>query len=464
MYEKQHTIKYPVTIEGIGLHTGEYSRLTIHPAPENHGIKFKRVDLEGQPIIEALAENVVDVSRSTTIGKGHARVVTVEHVMAALVGLQIDNALIEIHGSEPPAIDGSALPYVELIQKAGTVTQNANREFYVIEEPIHYHEDSREIDIAALPFDDFRVTVMIDYNSPVLGIQHATLIKLEDFPTEIAPARSFCFLHEVLPLLKSGLIKGGSLDNSIVLVDRPLPQEEMEELSRIFNKPDIQISKRGVLNNTDLRLPNEPARHKLLDLIGDLGLVGAPIKAQILAARPGHKANVEFARLIHRKLQQKRIIKKYQSTASRDIVFDINAIHKILPHRYPFLLVDRITKFQEDYIEGIKNVTINEPFFVGHFEGNPIMPGVLQLEAMAQVGGVLLLNIIENPEDHWVYFVAIDKARFRRPVRPGDQLYFKLKLLSLKRGICKMSGKAYVDGELACEAEMVASLVKKERS
>ncbi len=464
MYIKQHTIKESVSISGVGLHTGENSTITFHPAPENYGIRFVRTDLEGNPEIPALVEYVVEYERSTTLGKDNVKIYTVEHVMSALVGLQIDNVRIELNGNEPPALDGSSIEYVKLLKKAGTVEQNANREFYVIDEPVHYRDDEKEVDIAALPFNGFRVTVMIDYNSSILGIQHATLVNLQDYEKEIAPARTFCFLDEVMPLLKKGLIQGGSLDNSLVLIDKEVSEEEIAEIKKAVGKPDLElaVSKKGFLSSSPLRYQNEPARHKLLDLIGDLGLLGAPLKAQILAARPGHKANVEFAKKIRSKIKQKKIIEKFQGSTKKEVVFDILAIQKILPHRYPFLLIDKITYFDEKRIEGVKNVTINEPFFVGHFEGNPIMPGVLQLEAMAQVGGVLLLNIIDNPQDHWVYFLAIDKARFKRPVRPGDQLVFKLELISLRRGICRMKGKAFVDNTLVCEAEMVASLVKKE--
>ena len=463
MYIKQHTIKGEVILEGTGLHTGEASRVVIKPAEDNHGIKFVRMDLPDKPIIEADIDNVVEYERSTTIGKGNVKIYTVEHLMSALSGLQIDNVVIEIEGEEPPALDGSAIEYVKAIKQVGTQEQSANREFYIIEEPIHYRDDEKEVDLAALPFDGFRVTVIVDYNSPLLSVQHATLVNIEDYEKEIAPARTFCFIDEVLPLLQKGLIKGGSLDNSIVLVDRELSEEEIEEIKSALQQ-DIEVSlKKGILSNSGLRFPNEPARHKLLDLIGDFALLGHPLKAQITALRPGHKANIEFMRKIRSKIKQRKLIKKYQSNPTSDVVFDIHAIQKILPHRYPFLLVDKITYFDEKHIEGIKNVTINEPYFVGHFEGNPIMPGVLQLEAMAQVGGVLLLNIVDDPQDHWVYFLAIDKARFKRPVRPGDQILFKLDLISLRRGICKMKGQAFVGDKLVCEAEMVASLVKKDK-
>ena len=461
MYIKQHTLKEEVRVEGTGLHTGVGTTLVVKPAPENHGFKFVRTDLPGRPEIAAVLEHVVELQRSTTIAHGEARVQTTEHVLAALSGLQIDNALLELHGPEPPALDGSSAVYVEKFKQAGIVKQKENREFFVIDEPVHYHDADQNHDLAALQFDDFRVTVMVDYNSPKLGIQHATLVRMEDFEREIAPGRTFCFWRELRQLVQAGLIKGGSLDNSIVIVDEAVDAGEMADMARLFNLPPGSVSPDGLLNNESYRFANEPARHKLLDLIGDLALLGAPLKAQIIAIRPGHASNIAFAKQIKSFINQKRVIRKYQREPSKQVVFDIHAIQKILPHRYPFLLIDRITYFSDSAIEGYKNVTINEPFFVGHFEGNPIMPGVLQLEAMAQVGGILLLNIIENPKDYWVYFLAIDNAKFRKPVIPGDQIHFRLEMLNLKRGICKMHGKAFVDDKLVSEAELMASLVKK---
>lgn len=463
MYLKQHTIQQPVTLEGRGLHTGTPSTITILPAPENHGILFRRVDLPDQPVIPADVDHVVDLSRSTTLAVGDARIHTVEHVLAALNGLQIDNARIDISGIELPILDGSAREYVAGLKRAGQVEQKANREFYVVDEPIHYQNGEKQIDLAALQFNDFRVTVMVDYNSQILGIQHATMIRFEDFEQEIAPARTFCFFHDLKPLYQAGLIKGGTTDNAIVIVDKDVPDAELQEVAHMFGKPEVKVLKAGILNNTELRFNNEPARHKLLDVIGDLSLIGNPLKAQILAARPGHASNIAFAKQVKRQIKQKRLIRKYQSSESENkgFVFDINAISKILPHRYPFLLVDRITAFDGQTIEGYKNVTVNEPFFQGHFPGNPIMPGVLILEAMGQVGGVLLLQIVENPENHWVYFAGMDGVRFKRPVVPGDQLFFKLEMMNLRRNICKMMGRAYVNDVLVCEAELTASLVKR---
>lgn len=462
MYDKQHTILQPVTVSGIGLHTGKPATMTFYPAPENHGYVFRRVDMEGSPMVPADVDNVVDTQRGTTIEANGARVHTVEHTLAALAGLQIDNCLIELDGPEPPIMDGSSIAFIEALNGAGLHEQQADREYFVVDQPIHYYESDRQVDLAALPMDDFRVTVMIDYNSPVLGPQHATLLNIENFASEFANSRTFCFLHELEALASAGLIKGGDINNAIVVVDREVTPVELDRLAVLFERPNIQVAEEGILNNIDLRHRNEPARHKLLDLIGDLALIGAPLKGQILAARPGHKANVELAKRIKSLLKQKKIQKKYQQGASSDgVIFDINAISKILPHRYPFLLVDKIVAFSENEIEGVKNVTFNEPFFQGHFPGNPVMPGVLQLEAMGQVGGILLLNKVENPENVWVYFVGMNNIRFKKPVIPGDVLHMKLQMDSLRRGMCKMFGKAYVNGKLVCEAELTAAVVEK---
>jgi len=373
MYQKQHTLIEEVSLEGVGLHTGQFCRLTFKPAEENHGYVFRRTDLDGQPLIHADVDNVVDWQRATTLAENGARVDQVEHVLASLAGLQIDNAIIEVSGPEPPILDGSAQEFIAALRKAGCQQQHANRQFYVIDEPIHFVNPDKNVDIAALPHPELRATVMVDYKSKVLGIQHATMLKIEDFEQEIAKCRTFVFLHELKALKEAGLIKGGSLDNAIVIVENPVDAEELAGLRQLFDKPDIELNGTGFIGDVNLRHPNEAARHKLLDLIGDLALLGNPIKAQIIAARPGHHANVEFARLIKKKIKQKSLIRKYQQQESADVVFDINAIEKILPHRYPFLLVDRIIAFEEGVIEGIKNVTVNEPFFQGHFPKNPIM-------------------------------------------------------------------------------------------
>jgi len=464
MYEKQHTLQNEVTLHGVGLHSGQAASVTFRPAPDDHGLVFRRIDLPGQPTIPALVDHVVDLQRSTTIGLGGATAQTIEHSLAALAGLQIDNCLIDIDGPELPILDGSAAPFVAALRQAGLQEQRQPRNFFVVDEPVRYRDPQRHIDIAALPLDDdFRVTVMIDYNSQVLGIQHATLVQMDDFADQFAPARTFVFLHELELLHKAGLIRGGSLDNAIVIVDRQVSPDELRNLGHLFGKPDIQVAQEGVLNNLELHYPDEPARHKLLDVVGDLTLLGHPLKAQVIAARPGHAANVQFTRLLREKALNKARIRKYQSNpeAKNGIVFDVNDIARILPHRYPFLLLDRITHFTQKSIEGVKNVTVNEPFFNGHFPGNPVMPGVLQIEAMAQAGGILLLNIVENPADNWVYLLAIENARFRKPVVPGDQLVLRIELENIKRNICKMSGKAYVDGQVVSEALLTASLVKK---
>jgi UDP-3-O-[3-hydroxymyristoyl] N-acetylglucosamine deacetylase/3-hydroxyacyl-[acyl-carrier-protein] dehydratase len=460
MYLKQHTIKDSVTLEGVGLHTGAPARITFLPAPDNHGFIFKRIDLPGQPLILADVDNAAELARGTTIAQNGVKVHTVEHVLAALAGLQIDNALIELDGPEPPILDGSSIEFIHALKSVGIQEQRSNREYLVLDESVIYNDVEKQIDIAAFPHDGIRLTVMVDYNSNILGIQHATMNSIQEFESEFASCRTFCFLHELESLLAQGLIKGGSLNNAIVIVDKDPTPEQLKELGKIFGRTDIEAHA-GILNNLEMRFRNEPARHKLLDLLGDLTLLGAPLKAHVMAARPGHAANVAFAKNIRQLFKQKKIIKKYQKSDNKNFVFDINAIMKILPHRYPFILVDKIVEFRENYIEGIKNVTINEPFFQGHFPGNPVMPGVLQLEAMGQVGGVLLLNTIENPEELWVYFVGMDNVKFRKPVLPGDQIVFKLEMINMKRNICKMAGKAYVDDKLVCEAELTASLVKK---
>jgi UDP-3-O-[3-hydroxymyristoyl] N-acetylglucosamine deacetylase/3-hydroxyacyl-[acyl-carrier-protein] dehydratase len=467
MIVQQRTIKQSVSMSGVGLHTGSVSSMTFKPAPENYGIRFRRVDLGGAPEVPADVDHVVDLSRGTTIAVGEARVHTVEHVLAALVGLQIDNLIIELDANEPPVGDGSAKPYVDMLLRAGFEKQDAPKDYLIIDQTVHYRNDEKGIDIVALPTDDYRITVMVDYHNPALGSQHTGLFNLEkEFVTEFAPCRTFCFLHEVEMLHQQGLIKGGNLDNAIVIVDSELSPEEIKRIAAKFGiSESVILGTNGVLNNKKLLFPNEPARHKLLDLMGDLALIGVPLKAQILAARPGHASNIEFARRIRKLYQQKKLVLKYQHERKEGVVFDINAIKKILPHRYPFLLVDKIIDFKiDERIVGVKNVTTNEPFFEGHFPGQPIMPGVLIVEGMAQTGGILLLNGVENPGDKLVYFMAINNVKFRKPVLPGDQLVFELDMVSRKSKICVMKGKAFVDGELVAEAEMMASIVNRSDS
>ncbi|SEJ36698.1 3-hydroxyacyl-[acyl-carrier-protein] dehydratase /UDP-3-O-[3-hydroxymyristoyl] N-acetylglucosamine deacetylase [Cyclobacterium xiamenense] len=463
MKVKQHTIKKQVTISGVGLHTGIEANMTFLPASPNHGYKFQRMDLEGQPIIDADVDNVVDVSRGTTLEQSGARVFTVEHVLAALVGMEVDNVLIQLSGPEPPILDGSSIQFIDILEDAGLEEQNALRRFFEVPESIHYKDSAREVEMAALPLDDFRVTVMVDYNSPVLGSQHASITDISQFRQEIASCRTFCFLHELEMLYNNNLIKGGDLNNAIVVVDRVVEEAELSSLAKMFNKQKVEVKKEGILNNVELRYKNEPARHKLLDVIGDLALVGRPLKAQILAARPGHAANVAFAKKIKRAMEKAGPMNIPYYDPKSPPVLDINQISNILPHRYPFQLVDKIIYLDDKVVAGVKNVTINEPFFMGHFPNNPVMPGVLQVEAMAQTGGILVLSTVEDPENYWTYFLSIENCKFRKMVLPGDTLIFKCELLNpIRRGIAKMKGEAFVGNTLVCEAVMTASIVRKD--
>ncbi|HSL89243.1 MAG TPA: bifunctional UDP-3-O-[3-hydroxymyristoyl] N-acetylglucosamine deacetylase/3-hydroxyacyl-ACP dehydratase [Ignavibacteriaceae bacterium] len=464
MLEQQRTIAKAVSMEGTGLHTGTTCTMTFKPAPENYGIRFVRTDLGGNPEIQAIADNVIDVSRGTTIGIGEAKVHTVEHVLAAIVGLQIDNIIIQLNGIEPPIGDGSALPYVQVLQKAGFIQQEAPKDYLIIDEAVTYQNPDKQIDIVALPLDRYRISVMVDYQNPALGSQHTGMFDLEEeFVREFAPARTFCFLSEVEMLAQQGLIKGGHLDNAVVIVDHKLAQDELDKLAiKIGVTEKIDIGDNGILNNKEVRFKNEPVRHKLLDLLGDLALIGAPIKAQILAARPGHKANVEFAKMIRKLYQQKKLVKKFQFVKKEGVVFDTSAIERILPHRYPFLLVDKIVHLELDKkVVGVKSVTVNEPFFPGHFPGQPIMPGVLIIEAMAQTGGVLLLNSFPNPEEKLVYFMQINNAKFRKPVVPGDQVFMEVELTHKKSKVVMMQGKAFVNDVLVAEADFMAGIVDR---
>ncbi|MFA3782579.1 bifunctional UDP-3-O-[3-hydroxymyristoyl] N-acetylglucosamine deacetylase/3-hydroxyacyl-ACP dehydratase [Melioribacteraceae bacterium 4301-Me] len=467
MLELQRTIGKAVSISGIGLHTGTQCTLTFKPAPENYGIRFVRVDLGGRPEIPANVDYVIDISRGTTLGLGDAKVHTVEHVLAAIVGLQIDNIIIELDGIEPPVGDGSAMPFVEKLLEAGFVTQDAPKDYLYIDQTVIYHseEDHTIIDIAALPLDGYRITLMVDYQNPALGSQHTGLFDLEkEFVKDFAPARTFCFLSEVEMLAEKGLIKGGTLDNAVVIVDHSYEEERLKKLQKKLNLKELpKVGSTGILNDTPLRFKNEPARHKLLDMLGDLALIGVPIKAQVLAARPGHKANVEFAKKIRALYQQKKLVRKYQFVKKEGVVFDANAIQRILPHRYPFLMVDKIVELElEKKVVGIKSVTINEPFFQGHFPTQPVMPGVLILEAMAQVGGILLLNTYFNLENKLVYFMSINNAKFRKPVTPGDQLILEAEIISKKSKYYSIKGSAFVENNLVAEAEFMAAVVDNE--
>ena len=456
----QHTILNKGTISGVGLHTGKISILKFLPAKINFGIRFQRVDLGNKPIIKADVDNVIEVERGTTISENNGKVSTIEHLLAALVGLQIDNILIQIDGPEVPIMDGSSIEFVKCLEKCKTREQDAARKYLEIPNSISYKDEKNNVEIAAYPFDDYRVTVMVDYNSQVLGSQHHTLNKIDNFKKDIAKSRTFCFLHEVEILFKQNLIKGGDLNNAIVIVDKVLNNNKLQEISKMIGKKDIKIKKEGILNNTKLRYTNEPARHKLLDVIGDLALVGQPIKGHIIGARPGHKANIEFAKKL-KSLSSKNKLISPKYNINKKPIYNINQIKNILKHRHPFLFVDKIIHIDEMQIIGIKNVTNNENFFEGHFPDNPIMPGVIQVEALAQVGGILVMNSIEDSEKYIPYLVGIENFRFRKMVLPGDTLILKSTFISpIKRGIAKMKSEAFVGDDLVSEGIMTATIVK----
>ena len=460
--DKQHTIEKNISISGTGLHTGVLVEMTLNPANPGFGYQFQRTDLPNQPIIKADCDLVTDTSRGTTLQVGDAKISTVEHILAALVGLGIDNCLIQVNGPEIPIIDGSSSPFIEIIEKAGVVEQDAAKAWYSIDENIFHYDDAKRVEMVALPALDYQITTLIDFNSPVLGTQHAALKTIKEFKSEIAPCRTFCFLHELEALLKNDLIKGGDINNAIVVVDQPVSEQEMSRLAKVFKREKIEVKSEGYLNNLELRFPNEPARHKLLDVVGDLALTGYPIKARIIANRPGHSSNVEFAKKIKQYIKKNKHVKDvpvYDPTATP--VFALEQIEKTLPHRHPFLFVDKIIELTDTVIVGVKNVTFNEWFFPGHFPGNPVMPGVLQIEALAQTGGILCINAMPKGE-YDTYFLKIDNCKFKQMVKPGDTMLLKMELTSpIRRGICEMRGTVYVGGKVVTEADLVAQVVKR---
>lgn len=463
MADKQRTLKEAIKLAGIGLHTGEKVNIELCPAPENHGYKFQRIDLDGQPIIKADVDLVVATDRGTTLEQNGVRVYTTEHVLAALYGMEVDNALIKIDGPEIPIMDGSSWLFIEAIEKVGIIEQEAERNYFELTENIPWEDPEKGTEFLAVPDQNYRITVMVDYNSPVLGTQHATMYHIGEFKENISKCRTFVFLRELEFLAKNNLIKGGDLDNAIVLVDRlDISQEELDRLAKLLGKEElkIQFNGIGVLNSSKLKYENEPARHKLLDIVGDFALIGRPLKAHILGARPGHAGNVRFAKVLKEQIKkQEGAGKTFDLT--KEPLYNINDIEKLLPHRYPFLLVDKIMEIGEDSIVGVKNVTMNEPMFQGHFPGNPVFPGVLQIEATAQVGGIFALSKVENPELYSTYFMKIDNVKFKQKVLPGDTLVFELQLISpMRRGLVHMAGKAYVNGKLVMEAEMLAQVIK----
>lgn len=461
MTEMQKTLKNEIALNGIGLHTGKKVKLTLRPAEVDTGFVFVRTDLEGSPSVEANANYVVSTERGTTLEKKGVRVYTTEHVLAALVGMDIDNAYIDIDNAEPPIMDGSAKYFVEAIEKTGIVEQNKEREYFVITENISHTDLETGSEIMAIPSEEYCISTMVDFGTKILGTQNATLKKLSHFKKEISNARTFSFLHELEQLLEAGLIKGGDLSNAIVYVDKEINEKTKEKLKTAFNKKEISIRPNGILDNLELHYPNEAARHKLLDVIGDLALIGTRIKGKIIANKPGHNINTQFAK----KLAKQILLKKRNNIPSFDLslppVYDINDLMKILPHRPPFLFVDKIIEKSSTHIVGVKNVTMNEPFFVGHFPTEPLLPGVIQIEAMAQTGGVLVLCNLDKPEDYSTYFIKIANVKFKKKVIPGDTVIFRVELMSeVRRGVVQMHGVGYVNDKIVVEAEMMAQITK----
>lgn len=457
---KQQTLKGQFTVKGKGLHTGLEIEATFLPAPENHGYKIQRVDLEGQPVIDALAENVTGTQRGTVLERGDVKISTVEHALAALYAAGIDNCLIQVNAPEMPILDGSAAVYYKNIAEIGVVEQNADKDFYIIKQKIEVRDDSTGASIIALPDDRFSVDVMVEFNSKVLANQFASLDNLTDFGTEISACRTFVFVREILPLVKANLIKGGDLDNAIVIYDTPMAQEELDSIADTMGSPHRQVSEFGYINDKPLAFENEPARHKLLDVLGDIALIGRPILGRIIATKPGHSLNTAFAKQIRKEIKRQDMqAPRYNPSA--EPLMDVNEIRRLLPHRYPFMMVDKIIEKGENYIVGVKNVTVNEPFFQGHFPQEPVMPGVLHVEAMAQTGGLLVLSSVDEPEKYSTYFMKIDNVKFRQKVVPGDTLIFHVSFMTpLRRGCAMMKGYAFVGEKIVTECEFMAQIVK----
>ncbi|MDR0421628.1 MAG: bifunctional UDP-3-O-[3-hydroxymyristoyl] N-acetylglucosamine deacetylase/3-hydroxyacyl-ACP dehydratase [Proteiniphilum sp.] len=457
---KQKTLQNSFTLSGVGLHTGLDIIVTFNPAPVDYGYKIKRVDLENQPVIEALAENVVNTQRGTVIGKGDATVSTIEHGLSALFALGVDNCLMEVNASEFPILDGSALEYVKEIRRAGIVEQNKDKDFYVVRKKIEVSDPETGSKLALLPDDSFCVNSFIEFNSQFIPNQSASMDSVTDFETEIAPSRTFVFVRDIQQLRKAGLIKGGNLDNAIVIYEKKLSQKELDDIADELNVPHHDAEELGYLNNRELMFPNEPARHKLLDVIGDMALIGKPIKGRLIATRPGHRINNQLTRLIRRDIKLNEVQPPVYDPA-REPVMDNNRIRELLPHRYPFLMVDKIIQMTDKYIVGVKNITTNEPFFVGHFPQEPVMPGVLQIEAMAQTGGLLVLAGLDEPERYSTYFLKIDNVKFRHKVVPGDTVIFRVELTTeLRRGIATMRGLAFLGERVVSEADFTAQIIK----